>query len=134
MGVRVGVCVAVFDSNYIQCGHPNSSVSTKYLTASTAGFALVALALPGAVFIAQTDNSATPTNDDIGATCDHVAGTGDTTTARSRHELDGSDIGTGLQFRIIGLVNHPSNAWGEFNDLYVVFNESALSASGQATV
>ena len=129
-----GVCVGVYDTNKIPCGHPSAAVSTKYLSASTAGYALVALAIPGAVFIGQLDSGSTPTEDDVGATCDHVAGTGDTTTAKSRHELDSSDIGTGLQFRILGLVDEPGNTWAEHADVYVVFNESAFGASGAATV
>ncbi len=134
-GVSVaGVCVGVYDSNEIPCGHPNSSVSTKYLTGSTAGYADVALALPGAVFIAQLDSGSTPTEDDVGATCDHVATAGDTTVAHSKHELDSSDIGTGIQCRIIGKVDEPGNAWGEHVDVLVVFNESAFGASAAATV
>lgn len=127
-----GVCVALFDTNMISIGHPNSAVSTKYLPSSTAGWALVALAVPGAVFVCQDDASATLTNDDVGATADHVAGTGDTTTSRSRHELNAT-VG-GLQFRILGLVKNPSNAWGANADLYVVFNESAFGCSGAASV
>lgn len=132
-GVSVaGVCIAVYDTNGIPCGAPNSAVATKYLPASTAGYALVALALPGAVFICQTQTGATSAAADIGITSDHVAGTGDTVTARSRHELTHS--GGGLQFRIVGLVNDPSNAWGEHSDVYVVFNESAFGVSAAASV
>ena len=129
-----GVCVGVYDSNGVPCGSPNSSVSTKYLTATTAGYALVALAIPGAVFIGQLDSGTTPTVADIGATCDHAAGSGSTTTARSAHELDASNIGTGLQTRIIGLVNEPANSWAEHADVYFVFNESAFGCSGAASV
>lgn len=129
-----GVCVAVYDSNKVPCGSPNSSVSTKYLTGSVAGYALVALAIPGNVFIGQLDSGTTPTSADIGATCDHVAGSGSTTTARSAHELDASDIGTGLQTRIIGLVDEPGNTWAEHADVYFVFNESAFGTSAEATV
>lgn len=128
----IGVAVAVYDSDGNPCGSPNSSQSTKYLPGSVDGWVLVALAIPGAVFIAQDDASATLTNDDIGQTMDHVAGTGDTVTAVSRHELNAT-VG-GLQFRIIGLVNEPGNAWGVNADLYVVFNESALGCSGAAAV
>lgn len=129
-----GICVAVYDSDGNPCGSPNSSESNKHLSASTAGFALVALAVPGAMFIGQLDSGTTPTSADIGATCNHVAGVGDTTTSRSRHELDASDIGTGLQFRIVGLVDDPGNSWAEHADVYIVFNESAVGASGEASV
>lgn len=129
-----GVCVALYDSNGIPIGAPGSSVSTKYLPLSTAGYALVALAIPGVVFIGQLDSGTTPTSADIGATCDHVAGTGSTTTGISAHELDASNIGTGLQTRIIGIVDEPNNSWGEHVDVYFVFNESAFGTSAAATV
>ncbi len=126
----VGVVVAVYDSNGVPCGAPNSSVSTKYLPASTAGYVDVALALPGAVFIAQAQTGQTPAANAIGATTDHVAGTGDTTTATSRHELNCGDLNTGAQFLILGKVDEPNNSWGEHVDLYVVFNESAFNQTG----
>lgn len=132
-GVSVaGIAVAVYDSNGVPCGAPNSSVSTKYLTTSTSGFVLVALAIPGAVFIAQTQSGQTSTNDDVGLTTDHIATAGDTTVASSKMELTYS--GGGLQFRIIGLNEEPGNAWGEHSDLQVVFNESAFGVSGAASV
>lgn len=126
-----GVCVGVYDTNGVPCGSPNSAVSTKYLTVSTRGYALVALAIPGAVFVTQASDGSISEND-IGATADHVAGTGDTTTARSRHVLNSST--GGLQFRILGHVDEPNNAYGADVDLYVVFNESAFGASAAASV
>lgn len=127
-----GVCIALFDSDGNPVGSPNSSVSTKYLPLSTAGFALVDLALPGAIFIAQTITGQVPTSSDVGITSDHTAGTGDTITARSRHELTHS--GGGLQFRYVGIVGEPTNSYGENVDLYVVFNESAFGVSAAASV
>jgi len=133
-----GVCIGVFDSNRIPCGHPYSSVSTKQLTASVAGFCLVAMAYPGSVFIAQSSTGSTaPAENDIGSTCDHIAGTGNTTFGFSGHELDFGQttaLNTGLQFRTIGKVNHPNNAYGQHCDLYVVFNESAFGSSAAAGI
>lgn len=129
-----GVCVAVYDTNGIPCGAPFAAVTTKYLSASTAGYALVALALPGAIFIAQAQTGQTPAAADLGQTTDHVAGAGDTTTGFSRHELNFSDLGTGLQFRIVGLVARPDNSWAEHADVYVQFNESAFGVSAAAGV
>jgi len=132
-GVSVaGICVAVYDSNGVPCGAPGSSISTKYLSAATDGWALVALAIPGAVFIAQDDATAELDEDSVGLTTDHVAGTGSTVTGVSAHELNATT--GGLQFRIIGLVNEPGNAWGGNADLYVTFNESAFGVSGAASV
>jgi hypothetical protein len=127
-----GICIAVYDSNGVSCGAPGSSVSTKYLTASVAGYALVALAIPGVVFIAQDDGSVALTGAAVAATTDHVAGVGSTTTAVSAHELNAT-IG-GLQFRIIGLHPAPGNAWGANAELQVVFNESAFGVSAAASV
>ena len=120
----IGVVVKVMDSDGIPCGSWDSSVSTKYLTASVEGKVLVALALPGRRFIAQAQTGQTPAATDVFATTDHVAGTGDTTTATSRHELDCSDLNTGAQCLILGKVEEPDNDWGENVDLYVTFNES----------
>jgi len=130
-GVSVnGVVVGLFDSAGNPVGHPNSTVSTKYLPLSTAGLALIALAIPGAQFIAQGQSSQSTAASNVGATTDHVAGTGDTTTARSRHELNISDLNTGAQFRIVNKVNAPNNDWDEDNtDLYVTFNESAFNST-----
>ena len=134
-GVSVaGVCVGLYDSDKNPVGSPNSSQSTKYLPASTAGFCDVALAISGALFIGQAQTGQTPAAADLGATTDHVAGTGDTTTSQSRHELNFSDLNTGIQFRIVGLVDNPNNAVGEHADYYVTFNESAFCGSSEAGV
>lgn len=120
-----GVVTALYDSNMISIGHPNSSVSTKYLPASTAGYAKVALAHPNTVFIAQGQSGQTPASSCIFATTDHVAGSGSTTTAKSGHELNMSDLNTGAQCLILGKVEAPGNDWDSANvDLYVVFHES----------
>ena len=130
-----GVCVAVYDSNKCTCGAAGSSVATNYLTGSVAGYALVALALPGAVFIGQGQTGYSPAAADIGQTTNHVAGTGSTTTGLSGHELNFNDLGTGLQFRIIGKVEIRGNDWASANtDIYVVFNESAFGCSAAAGV
>jgi len=127
-----GICVGVYDSNGVPCGSPHSSTSTKYLAAATDGYALVALAIPGAVFVAQDDGSGTTTEDSVGLTTDHVAGVTNTTTGVSAHELNGTT--GGLQFRILGLYPAPGNAWGVNSDLMVTFNESAFGCSAAASV
>lgn len=128
----VGVCTDIKDVNGVSIGHPNSAVSTKYLPLSTAGIIVVALAIPGAIFLCQADASATLAATDVGATADHVAGTGDTTTAVSKHELNATT--GGLQCRILGIVAEPNNSWGANVDLCVTFNETALSGAGEASV
>lgn len=130
-----GIVVAVYDKYKCICGAPGSLVTTQYLTKATDGWALVALAIPGAVFICQDDGSAALDEDSIGLTSDHKGASTNpvnTTTGKSTHELNATT--GGLQFRIIGLVDEPGNAWGVNADLYVVFNESAFGASAAASV
>lgn len=130
----LGAAVAVYDSDGNPIGSPNSSGSTKYLPASTAGFVDVALGLPGAIFVAQSSTASTaPAQADIGATMDHIDGTGDITTARSRHELDFGEttaVNTGAQFLFLGKVDDPGNSYGQHVDCYVQFNESRLKDVG----
>lgn len=88
---------------------------------------------PHIVYSIQTTDSITTTAADIGATGDHLATTGDTTTLQSNHELN--TLGTNLQFRVIGLVQQTNNAYGEFSKLEVVFNEHQhKDGSGVASV
>jgi len=125
--IVVGCVVALYDSNKNPIGHPNSSISTKYIASGSSGYALVALALPGAIFQVQSDTGTTVAETSRFATADHVAGTGNTTTAKSGHELDSSAITTGAseQLKIIDKVDEPNNAWGDAHvDLLVVFSES----------
>ena len=132
--IVVGVVTALYDSNGIPIGHPNSSTSTKYLADSTAGYADVALALPHTVFIAQGQTGQTPAAADIFATTDHVAGSGNTTTAKSGHELNFSDLNSGAQCLIVGKVDGPDNDWGEANtDVYVIFHESIFGIVDNST-
>ena len=116
----VGVCVGVYDTNRIPCGHPNSVVTTNYLSASTAGYALVALAMPGQFFIAQSQTGTTYAAADVWTAVNLVAGAGNTSTAHSNHELGATG---GADFQIIGLVDEPENtfALGENVDVYVRF-------------
>jgi len=87
------------------------------------------------IFGIQADTDATaPANIQvIGATANHVAGSGNATTQLSGHELDTDDIGTGLQLRILRLVKRPDNAWGPHADLEVEFNEHN-GHSGSASI
>lgn len=116
----IGVCVGIQDTNGVAIGSPNSSVSTKYLPASTGGYALIALALPDSVFRAQSNASLAAT--DVFGSVDHVATAGNTTTGRSQHELD-STIASANQFKIIGKVEEPGNDWGSYVEVYVVPGE-----------
>jgi len=130
-----GVCVAVYDSSGNPCGSPNSTVSTKYLTLGVDGYALVALATPGAVFIGQMSTGTALDEDAVGLITDNIGdGTNavSTVTGFATDELN-STTGQG-QFRIIGLVNEPGNSWGAHCNVYFVFNESAFGPNSAASV
>ena len=85
---------------------------------------------PMIVFAAQT--SGTAAKADNGALVDLEATAGDTATGRSRQEID-EDASTEDQFRQIGLVQKPDNAWGANAEIEVVFHEHVrLPAAGAA--
>jgi len=120
----IGVIVGLYDSNGNPIGHPNSSISTKYLASGDSGFAEVALAMPDCLFRVQADGNTVAA--DRWTTADNLATAGDTTTARSRQELQtSSQATTGTKmFKIIDKVDEPNNDWGTNVDLLVTFNES----------
>ena len=119
--LALGVIVAVYDSNGVPCGAPGSSISTKYLTLGVAGYVDVHIATPGEQFIGQSQTGTAYVVSDIFAGVNIVAGTGDTTTARSGHELGATG---GVDAVILGLVNEPGNAWGANVDVYFSFLSS----------
>ena len=132
--IVLGAVTGIADVNEISQGHPNAASSTKHLPASTAGFVAVALAVNDAVFEVQSDTGTDVAESARFATANHVAGAGDTVTSQSRHELDASDIGTGLQVRILDKVDEPGNDWDDNHvKLLVQFNESIFS-SGNASI
>ena len=82
-------------------GNWASTVSSKYLPASTQGYALVAVAKPGMRFVAQTNTIIN--NGFIGKSTALVAGAGNTTTAQSGHVFNGGDgNGSYPAFLVIG--------------------------------
>lgn len=85
------------------------------------------------VFVIQCDSGTVPTAADIGETANHLSTVGTTASKNSLHELDASDIGTGLQCRIMGIHSVQDNSWGEHVDVEVVFNENVHSA-GTASI
>jgi hypothetical protein len=80
---------------------------------------------PNIVFAAQT--SGTAAFADNGSFQDLTATAGDTSTGRSRQEVD-ETTGTTNVFRQIGLVNKPGNTWGANAEIEVVI---ALHAYNQ---
>lgn len=116
----IGVAVAVYDSN-------KRPIAAGYLAALTAGFIGV-VDDPYIIYEVEADGSVAET--DVGATANHVATAGDTTTGRSKHSLDASDIGTGAQLKILGLYDVSGNAFDDsFVRLEVLINEQHYKAA-----
>ncbi len=84
---------------------------------------------PTIVFGVQADSGTDLTVASVFNTANHVAGTSDSTRKLSGHELDSSDVGTGSQLKILGLVDMPNNAWGEHVKLRVLINEHLHKAA-----
>ena len=85
---------------------------------------------PMIVFRAQTAGVAAQTEN--GALLDLTATAGDTSTGRSRQEINEA-ASTEDQFRQLGLVKKPDNAWGANAEIEVVFHEHIrLNAAGVA--
>lgn len=114
----VGVVVGLYDANGVAIGSPGAIHATKYLPSGYAGYADVALATPSNIFIVQSSTLAAV---DVFSCCNHVATAGDTTTARSGHDLGAT--GGGNQVMILGKVDRPDNDWGAHVDVYVKFME-----------
>lgn len=140
--IVLGTVIELFDNtsnqgvpsntNGVPIGMWSSTVSTKYLPASTAGWATIAVAKPGARFIAQTNTILATTA--INASTALVAGAGNTTTSQSGHVINGNDLNTGNQFIILGPVNLPNNDITVAGALwYIQFNESINFGVGRST-
>ena len=84
---------------------------------------------PNIIFGVQADTGTAVAATAVFATANHVAGSGSTTTKLSGHELDSSDIGTGAQLKILGMIDEPNNSWAEHVDLRVIFNEHLYKAA-----
>ncbi len=140
--ILMGVVVELFDNQSsvpgqnapVPVGMWASTVSTKYLPASTAGYAMIAVAKPGMKFVCQTNTILT--QDAVNTTTALVAGAGNTTTAVSGHIINGADLNTGVDFIILG----PYNALGVINDItaagalwLVEFNRSLNFGTGKST-
>ena len=121
--ILLGSIVGLYDTNKRMIGAWDSSVSTKYLPVNTGGYADVALALPEAVFRCQGLSSTTPAATDVFSSSDHTAGTGNTVTGMSGHELT-CTFSTANMWKVIGKVDEPDNDWGEHCDMLVVAQES----------
>lgn len=104
-------------------------VAAQYIddSASAGGVKILVYDDPDIIFRVQCDSGTVPTAADVGATANHEATNGSAVTKNSAHELDASDIGTGLQMRIIGIYPEIDNTWLEHVDVEVVLLEHALN-------
>ena len=109
-------------------------VAAEYVTdsGSAGGKKILVYDNPYLVFGVQMDDAGTAsTAADVGQTANHLAGSGSTTTKMSGHELDMSNIGTGAQLKIVGLINEQNNTWGANCNIAVMFNEHFYKAAGE---
>lgn len=104
----------------------NEQVFSQYWPANTVATEIEALVYddPNIVFRAQAD---TATAAAIHLLTDWDDGAGSTATGNSGRELAvSSGATTGQSLRIIGKVEEPDNAWGQYVDLEVVFQEHVM--------
>lgn len=87
---------------------------------------------PFVEFVIQADGDFAAA--DIGNTADHVAGSGDTATGRSRYELDSSNIGSGAGLLIRDLAPLEDNAYGTNAKVVVRINEHSLNTGTYTAV
>jgi hypothetical protein len=99
-------------------------VAAEYIpaaTSATAGTTIQVYDDPWIVFGVQSVTGATPAATEVFATADPTTyAAGSSTTGLSIMELAAAGQ---AQFKILGLVDEPNNAWGEHADLEVIFNE-----------
>jgi hypothetical protein len=111
----------------------------RHRPASTAMYVMVKPAHPLDVYRMQADDVAeTLTVASIGCNADLIVGSGSTVTGLSAMEVDSSSAAAtaGLQLRIVGFVDKPSNEVGGVNqDVLVTINQSqTFNEAGNAGV
>lgn len=124
----IGVCVGpVVTRATAATEHPG------YLPASTAGNILVLVGRDVLYEIQEDSVGGAMVATNVGSVGDHVAGAGSTTTGRSAHVLDSSDViakdaspgAAGLY--VFGLVNRADNEIGNYARWLVKLNEIAFA-------
>lgn len=119
------LCAYIIDGGF----KDSNGQSINYLAASTAGTCNGIKVVPGQVWACQADSGTALTSAAINATADIVAGDCSTTTGISVYELDSSNVGTGQQVRILGLLKDPNNSFAEHADLLVEWSENASTSN-----
>lgn len=97
--------------------------------ASAAGQAVMVADHPQQLIIGQVAASEVDNQTDIGNVADIVATAGNSTYKVSRHEVDGSTLagGSSAQLQILGIVDSPNNALGQYVDVICKINEHQLA-------
>jgi hypothetical protein len=93
-------------------------VAATYAAATASAEVFVYDDLTNTVFIVQADGSDLSDDTSNGNYFDVTITTGDTTTLRSKHELD-SDASAEDTLKLIDIVDRPDNAWGANVEVYV---------------
>lgn len=88
---------------------------------------------PNIVFSGQQATGGSAAVGDVGGLANHVAGTGNSLTGISGHEVSGTISTATATFRILGKVDAPGNAYGEHVNLLLQIFEHELAYHGQAT-
>lgn len=142
--IILGTVVELFDNQTsvpgqnapVPVGQWASTVSSKYLPASTAGYAMIAVAKPGMKFVAQTNTIITASA--INKTSNILVNAGNTTTAQSGMVIDGSSLNTGVDVIILGPWSQLGSA--SLNDItlanalwLIEFNRSLNFGTGKST-
>jgi len=104
-----------------------------YIAASTGGYVLVNVD-PGTIYEVQEDGVGGAIGiAGSGEMCDHVIAAGNTTTGTSGAELNSSDVGTGIGWKILGFSQRPDNEPANVNaKVLVKANEHALGSDAAA--
>lgn len=126
-----------FQGVFAGCKYKNSSgeiIWSRYWPASTTATEIVAYVYDDPYIVYEIQHNGTGATTDYGAMADLTTETsGNTTTGVSGMELKTSDIGTGINLKILGPVPRPDNAVGLNQKVYVLINEHALRGTLQTT-
>jgi hypothetical protein len=124
----IGVCMGPVVSRAVAATeHPG------YLPASTAGNILVLVGRDVLYEIQEDSVGGAMVATNVGSVGDHVAGAGSTTTGRSGHVLDSSDViakdasAAAAGLYVFGLIDRPDNEVGNYARWLVKLNEIAFA-------
>ena len=112
--------------NSIAATETPMGVAVNYVSATADQDVYVYDDLTNTVFEVQADEDDLSDDTIIGLFYDVLATTGNTITLQSKQELD-SDASAEDTLVVLGIVNRPGNAWGEFVNVYVRIRADELT-------